>query len=62
MTTEPDRFRAGNDLTEQRTFGGSDRTFSPCRPCVEEHFVDARAPARGIAQRDELLRDDDGVV
>ena len=34
-----------------------------CRPCVEEHFVDARASTRGVAERlAEQLHDDDGAV
>lgn len=39
------------------------RDVYACRPSVEQHFVDARAPARGVAERlAELLRDDDAAV
>jgi hypothetical protein len=39
------------------------RNVFACRPCVEEHFVDTRAPAGGVPEPlDELLGDDDGVV
>jgi len=39
------------------------RDVFACRSCVEEHFVDTRAPTGAVPERlDEPLRDDDGVV